>query len=237
MKETKKTNNKRIIAPDFARRLTIACDNADNIPDHNFGRQSYIANELERRFNIRVSKETVRKWFAGEARPRPDKMRVLAELLKTDQAWLALGSHPDTGSNGHKSHAAVSNGAVSLVVGMLTLNGASCAFPERTDPRIKSIHFYAILGGRHFGVYVSLGVPGRRGITFTLPEDCQNTVLIGVVQRSPTRYDLYQLASSTALELGVRRTGHLELTGADRDGTIRVKTIAVNRLEDFCALR
>jgi len=229
----KKPNTKRIIAADFARRLTVACDNSDNIPDHNFGRQTYIANELERRFGIRVSKETVRKWFAGEARPRPDKMRVLAELLKIDQAWLAIGSRPNTASDGHRSHAAVSNGAVSLVIGMLTLNGASCAFPESTDPRIKSIHFYAILRGRHFGVYVSLGAPGRRGITFTLPEDCQDTVLIGVVQRSPTRYDLYQLASSTALELGVRRSGHLELTGTDHDGTICVETIALNRLEDF----
>lgn len=229
---------KQIIAADFARRLEIACDNSDHVPDHNFGRQTYIATELHKRFDVKVSRETARKWFAGEARPRPDKMRALAALLKVDEAWLALGMRADAQTGGHhKPRSSITDGVVHLVIGMLSLNGASCAFPEQHDPRAKNLHFYAIIAGRLAGVYVSLGEQVRNGFKFTIPEDCENTLVVGVIKRSPLQFDLYHLKSATVLKAGARRDGVIELTGIDRDRAIHVKAAILPRIETFEDLR
>jgi transcriptional regulator with XRE-family HTH domain len=44
--------------------------------------------------NVNVSNETIRKWLAGEAVPRRDKMAALAKTLKVDETWLAMGAQP-----------------------------------------------------------------------------------------------------------------------------------------------
>lgn len=227
-----------IIAADFAHRLEIACDNSDHVPDHNFGRQTYIAAELHKRFGVKVSRETARKWFAGEARPRPDKMRALAALLKVDEAWLALGMKPDSQTGGrHGLRSSITDGVVHLVIGMFSLSGASCAFLEQHDPRAKSLHFYAIIAGRLAGVYVSLGEKVRNGFKFTIPEDCENTLVVGVIKRTPTEFDLYHLKSATVLKSGVKRDGVIELTGIDRDRAIHVKAAILPQIETLDELR
>lgn len=38
-----------------------------------------------------VSAETVRKWFAGEAKPKGDRVRHLASILNVDWVWLEMG--------------------------------------------------------------------------------------------------------------------------------------------------
>lgn len=233
-----KKADRPIAAADFGRRLTIACDNSDHVPDHNFGRQTYIATELDRRYGVKISRETVRKWFAGEVRPRPDKMKVLAALLKVDEAWLALGMKPDAqGSGDRRLRSIIGDGTIHLVIGMFTLNGASCAFPEQHDPRAKSLHFYAILASRLSGVYVSLGEKVRSGFKFTIPEDCEHTLVIGVIKRTPMQFDLYHLKSPTVLKCGAKRDGWIELTGADREGKIQVKAEILQRIESLDDLR
>jgi hypothetical protein len=223
---------------DFARRLAIACDNNDRVPAHNFGRQTYIATELDKQFGVKISRETARKWFAGEARPRTDKMRALAELLRVDVAWLALGTKQAAQLSGDRQLGSlITDGAAHLVIGMFTLNGASCAFPEQHDPRAKNLHFYTIIAGRLSGVYVSLGEKVRNGFKFTIPEDCENTLVIGVVKRTPVQFDLYHLKPSIAFKFGVKRDGSIELTGADRDGPIQVKAETLSRIQTLDDLR
>jgi transcriptional regulator with XRE-family HTH domain len=233
-----KKTDKPIVAADFGRRLVIACDNSDRVPEHNFGRQTYIATELDKRFGVKVSRETVRKWFAGEVRPRPDKMKALAHLLKVDEAWLALGMKQAAQlSEGRRLRSSITDGVVHLVIGIFTLNGASCAFPEQHDPRAKSLHFYAIIAGRLSGVYVSLGEKVRSGFKFTIPEDCEHTLVIGVIKRAPMEFDLYHLKPSTVLESGVKRGGWIELTGVDRERAIQIKAEILPRIETFDSFR
>lgn len=67
-------DKKKIVHPEFARRMQIACDGNPNIPLPNHGRLGWFSFEIERRFNAKVTIETVRKWFAGETIPRTKMM-------------------------------------------------------------------------------------------------------------------------------------------------------------------
>ena len=71
--------------PEFGRRLDSACDANGICPPLHKGRLTWVQHELKRHFKEDVSVETVRKWFAGEAKPRADKVAKLAELLRTDR--------------------------------------------------------------------------------------------------------------------------------------------------------
>jgi hypothetical protein len=59
----------------FSNRLNSACDSNSHVPAYNYGRPSWIREHMASDMGVEVSTETVRKWFAGESRPRPDKMR------------------------------------------------------------------------------------------------------------------------------------------------------------------
>lgn len=50
-----------------------------------------------------VSAETVRKWFAGEAKPKGDRVRHLASILEVDWIWLEMGKGSmEKGSSTHE---------------------------------------------------------------------------------------------------------------------------------------
>lgn len=223
-------------AADFARRLNLACDNSDRVPPYNFGRQTYIATELGKQFGVTVTKETARKWFAGEVRPRPDKMRALAALLKVDEAWLALGNRPDLVPDERKLQSAAIDGSISLVVGMLTLNGANCAFPDPDDPRKDIVHFYTIISGRQYAIHVSRGQQTRSGFRFVVPSDFERVFALGVVMRAPTQFDLYHLSPAAISKFGRRRGGYIELDGMDREGMISVRTETLKKVDSFTEL-
>ena len=74
----------------FAGRLDQACDKA-GVPARNHGRLRWIRDGLARRFGEDITVESVRKWLAGEALPRPKKLKKLAELLGVDEGWLYSG--------------------------------------------------------------------------------------------------------------------------------------------------
>jgi len=70
----------------FNERLEKACNGCDKIPPYGQGRQVVIAKMLG------VSQEAVRKWFAGESKPRSASMHALANILDVEHVWLALGT-------------------------------------------------------------------------------------------------------------------------------------------------
>ena len=79
---------------EFHQRLTRSAGNSPQIPEYGMGRQTFIAKELG------VSQEAVRKWFAGESKPRSAAMAKLATLLDVELVWLSLGvDHSETNSN------------------------------------------------------------------------------------------------------------------------------------------
>lgn len=72
----------------FASRLDAVCDETGIVPAHNHGRQTWLRQRLAVESGIRVSGETVSKWFAGETVPRLSTLKQIARLLGTDWAVL-----------------------------------------------------------------------------------------------------------------------------------------------------
>jgi hypothetical protein len=79
---------------EFRQRLEQACDGATQVPPPNYGRLTWFAEQFKTRFDQDIASESVRKWFAGENKPRDLTMTRLAEILGVDAAWLSLGAAP-----------------------------------------------------------------------------------------------------------------------------------------------
>lgn len=216
----------------FAKRLGIACDNSDLVPTLNRGRQTWIARELKTKLGIEVSRETVRCWFSGLSFPRPDKMVGLATLLQVDEGWLSHGSAAGAIFETSRVGTSEVDGVVSLLVGMLTLSGASCALPEPYDERGSSLHFYTIMRGRQFGVWVSFAVKIGSGFRFTASSKASGVISLGVIQQSATAFDVYYLAPHIVRQ-GVRRAGQIELLV---DEELSVNGEALPEVTDFYEL-
>jgi len=82
-----------------ADRLKQACDGYHFAPRTGEGRLEWIKYKLSNRFDIDVSLETVRRWFAGESTPQSDDIASLAEILEVDVLWLERGLLKRGGSN------------------------------------------------------------------------------------------------------------------------------------------
>lgn len=217
----------------FAKRLEIACDNNDLVPAQHQGRQSWVARQLGEVYNVKATRETVSRWFSGEAYPRPDKMVALSALLQVDEGWLSHGSKDESVFESSKLKNAAVEGPVNLIIGMLSIDGINCAFPESDDPRASDAHFYTILGGKQLGIWASLGVETAEGYRFTASSKTDKVVSLGVVRRGPTDFDVYHLTSKLLTEHGTRRGGHLEL---ETNKMMLVGTERVALVNDFKTL-
>ena len=69
----------------LSERLHLACDKSKNCPSKSRGRQVWLAETLD------YSIPAVNKWFKGHSEPPLKVLKVLAELLEVDPAWLILG--------------------------------------------------------------------------------------------------------------------------------------------------
>lgn len=196
--------------PDFARRLEQACDRHEMIPAYGYGRQTWIKE------NMKVSHEAVRKWVKGESRPRPSKMKELADLLGVDEAWLSLGVEPDAKPQERKERSARLEGAANVFMGMLQSAGGSAAFPD--DPA-GPVDFYAIINGRHLAFHVALASKANADtVTFRLPADFEKCTTVGAVRSGPLRLDFVVLPRHIVKQHGVHHGGHVELAVEPRTG-------------------
>jgi hypothetical protein len=84
--------------PAFSRRLREACDNHVDCPPLHKGRQVWLRDRLAE-LNVDVEIESVRKWLAGEMRPRQAKAEALAKVLGIDPVTLFMGWESRTGPN------------------------------------------------------------------------------------------------------------------------------------------
>jgi transcriptional regulator with XRE-family HTH domain len=107
----------------FKDRLAKSCDASVDIPDYGHGRQVYIAKAMS------ISQEGVRKWFAGESKPRTAAMKKLATLLNVDYAWLSLGSSL-LETEKFRAVARQQDAGVYALTSFLISNGYTVAFTE-----------------------------------------------------------------------------------------------------------
>lgn len=186
----------------FAIRLRKAIEGVPNIPEFGQGQQTWIRDRLD------VSAEAVRKWFSGEARPRPAMMKKLASVLEVDEAWLSLGVAPDVGPKERKARNAVADGAVNVLAGLIQMNGGHVAFPGDKDPRSEYVDLYAIIRGANLAFHVSLANELSEGsYRFDVPKEYQDCTVVGVIQTSPLRCVFIQLTQALLDKHRIRKGG------------------------------
>jgi hypothetical protein len=90
--------------PNFAARLSAACDEHPDCPPLHKGRQVWLRAQLARE-GLFVSVEGIRKWLAGESRPKEENAEKLARVLTKDAHWLRTGQllRRDTQTEDEKS--------------------------------------------------------------------------------------------------------------------------------------
>lgn len=212
----------------FAKRLLKACEDHPEVPAFGQGQQTWIRDRLG------VSGEGVRKWFAGEAKPRSDTMRQLAKLLEVDEAWLSLGIAPETGPKEQKARNAMADGAVNVVAGIIQMNGGSPAFLQDTDPRSKYIDLYTIIKGRQYSINVSLAQEISEGeYRFRIPNEYEDCTVIGVIQPYPVRCVFLHIPTPVIDEYRVRKGGYVEITARKDGNEYRVGTERCPRITNF----
>ena len=104
-----------------------------------------LLDQLKTETGLRVSPNTMSKWFSGQARPRPDNIRKIAQVLSIDEVWLSMGKKPAEFRETDCSHAGNAWGVVLLVGGLIEMAGGRVTFGMRAIAR--SIQPAACHGG------------------------------------------------------------------------------------------
>lgn len=212
----------------FAQRLMIACDQNPHVPPYGMGRQTWVKEQMG------VSHEAVRKWFLGQSRPTPDRLRKLANILECDEAWLALGIKGDLDPREKRARSLNIEGAVNCVTGILQLNGAHCAFPGENDPAAAYVDVYAINKGVQLSIHVSLAKMGPPDqFTFTIPKEYHICKVVGVVHLRPNRIHLLNMDHDMLNKYAVRKGGFLEVNVNFADGDYYSGPEKWTRIESF----
>jgi len=104
-------------------------------PSNDYGRQAWLREKLQSDGGHKVSTNSVHKWMTGSSKPREDTVRALAQVLSVDEAWLSVGSIPQT--NVHREeHSNVppvtSRGPVLMLAGLIEMEGGRVLFPDRS---------------------------------------------------------------------------------------------------------
>lgn len=207
--------------PDFARRLDQACDGHSQVPPKHSGRLTWVQRELSGRFKEDVSVETVRKWFAGEAKPRPDKLAKIAQLLEVDVAWLSLGVDQNMQPREQKVRNAMADGAVNLVAGLIQMDGGFPAFPAEGDKSAKKNHvdLHAIIKGAKYDLHISLGTPDGKDWRFSVPTTYETLVVLGVV-KDGFNIQIVEIPAET-IESGERHGGSITVVMDEVEAKMR----------------
>lgn len=195
---------------EFGQRIEHACNaNPNVVPPANYGRLGWISKQLMDRFGTQVTIETVRKWIAGETRPRPEKLEQLATILEVDPEYLMLGRSPGLVEKDRRMLSGEATGFVNILAGFVAMDGGRPAFPEEEDRRAKKGHIdlYAVIKGAHYAFSVAHGRRGPDGWEFTVPIDALNdeSVVIGAARGSNFCCDFIELDPEAVRTQGQRK--------------------------------
>lgn len=229
------STSRKVKDPAFSRRFNQACDTHPRCPELNFGRLTWVRNQLKMMFGDDVSLESVRKWSQGEARPRGDKLVHLAELLQVAPEWLAFGSEGALAPRERRVRNAMADGAVNIVAGAIQIAGGVPAFPEPDDRRAEEdrIDIYATIKGALYPIHVTVGEQDGDEIRFSLPQSFARTFVVGLVQTAPMCFDALELPADIVEANGLHRGSHTELAVTRHGGEYRAGEIKLPRIRSF----
>ncbi len=190
---------------EFAKRLGIACENSPHAPAGH-GRQIWLKNQIETQFNEPVSREAVRKWFAGEAKPKPKMMSFVARALGVDEAWLAIGSTPNITVSEKRTRNILASGAANMVAAQIQLSGGSVAFPDEAQ---VGIDMETIIKGRRKTVAARYG-NSEGAFKVSLPLQVDAAIIV-LPTDTPTVYRFFNVPASILNDEGKVRGEYIEV--------------------------
>lgn len=219
------TPNKIIREAAFAERLKVACDDNPNCPPLQFGRLTWIKQQFKIKFNVVASTQSIHRWYVGEVRPRAQTLKMLAEILDREEAWLSSG-HDRNRERERDRRNAMATGGVNVVAGLIALDGGHLSFPQEGDRSAFGADLYAIIKGAHYKFKVVAPKTGDDGLTFDIPLNYADLFLIGLVRKDHFSFDLIELDADTiekhksmkagATTLKVEKNGQSYTTRGDR---------------------
>jgi hypothetical protein len=217
--------------PEFAKRLIQACDAHNHVPPLHGGRLTWIARELLARYDEQTSVESVRKWFAGENKPRADKLSKLAQLLEVDEAWLSIGVDPEMTPRERVVRNAMADGAVNVIAGMIQMDGGYPAFPEgNVADGIVDLH--AIIRGGKYDIHVSHGEEVEGGLRFVVPKTDESVVILGVI-REGFAFRVYDLSPEVIATYHQRNVGSAQQRGLAVEILVPKNDPTLRRIDSF----
>ena len=202
-----KEPTRKIRDKDFAKRLNDACDNHSEVPPYNYGRLTWIRDQLSSKYSEKITTETVRKWFAGEARPRREKMKKLAALLKVEEAWLSLASTV-IDSKHRATRQRRATGAANILAGFIQLTDDSAiAFPD--ESAIED--FTAIINHKKYDMYAALAVEKNGSYIFYTPINHKQLTVIGVIPTKGNSVIFLKFPPAVIEKEGRKKGDHIEV--------------------------
>lgn len=217
---------------DFAKRFHDVCEGHPLVPQFNLGRLTWIRDQLELRFGISVSRETIRKWYSGVTIPRHDKIKALAELLGVDDGWLAFGIRPDIDVKQRPARKLAENGAINAVAGFIQLSGGHCALPEPGDPN-EFVDIYAIVGGRQRNIAVCLAKEDADRIRFEAPNEYNKCIVVGVIVTGVGSVDMMIIPHAVIEKFGERRGAFIEVSVSPKGKGWSVSGVTLSRVTNL----
>jgi len=213
---------------DFARRFESACDENPDVPPPHHGRLIWFVTQFENRFQVTTTSETVRRWLAGISRPKPQKLAMLAQILKVDEAWLSVGTEGEIRTKREVTYGSSMRGEVNLVAALIEMDGGTVAFGQgtETDTSSRSPHFFAIVKGAQYSVHVEKISGEGDEAEFVIPAKCEGMAILGVRRTGPTCFEIYDIPWDVITEKAVRKSGHFHLSFSEHKD-------ALNLLEGF----
>ena len=191
--------------PEFAKRIESACDANGLCPPLHKGRLTWVQAELKRHFKEEVSVETVRKWFAGEAKPRPEKVAMLAQLLQVDVSWLSLGVDKGMAPRELKARGREIDGAVNIVAGLIEMDGGHAAFASESEQK-RGIDIHAIIKGAKYDIHVTV----QEDAMYRVPPKRDGVLVLGVLKTGMT-LTVVEISDEVIEKAGNHRGGMIEL--------------------------
>lgn len=194
---------------DFAARMGQACDNSPHVPPLNQGRLTWISDQFRKRYEDSVAPEVIRKWLAGEARPRQKRLTGLSEILGVDEIWLLTGAGDRFDPKQVKSKVVTEGAIKNLVIGAVELEGGRVALPREGDSFAKenAVDFYIIIRGAQYAAHI---VQFENGVA-QVPGAALDSFVLGVVREGAFSFRFYELDREGIEQHGKWANGHFEV--------------------------